>query len=978
MTNKLIRVSGCRYDNPVGKRIERAPDGSIAKTALLDERSKKAEVFNEEHASATEAFAHRRSADARTMFFTGTFAPGLTDVVMVPKGLVTEARERFGPDGGSVVAATKEYLAFREGPGLLTIDIDRKDRKELAAVYPDAEPFRFMTFEEVEQAIGEVLPEANGCPLMICASASSMIVDAVTGELVKGPGGWRVCIPVDNAREVPRILNVMHLRCWARGLFRYAFLSDGGAILDRSLADQAMGRPTQPDYPRADLGQVLKRASDADAEFDVDGPYMTAASVTISDEEREIAAANIEKARQLLAPDRKKLVSRRVREHTADLVAKGVPKDAAERSAAKRFEAGVLLGSDAIALDDGEVVSVASLLDDEDMKYDGRVCFDPVEPGYDGGRPVGMMFLNDGVRPVVVSFAHGEKVYHLRHDNETAKAAMNAAGDRAEVFNRILALSDLEPVEHSQREKQAVKALGLGNEKKSLRAGVARFRAWTADHEHEGDGEEAAQVVLYPPYEPFKVAQQYVDAHCTYKGDAAQLTLLQWRGSWWAWKASNWAELSEAALEKDLYAFTNNAVHAVPLKPPAPWMPDRHKIASLKHALQAVLLVKDEVEMPYWTDGRKTGTLVACANGLLDIRARELMPHSPLYFNVVHTPIVYDPSAMCPQFGDFERSLWPLDDETPRTLRQMLGYLVSGRTDLQSVFGLIGAKRGGKGTIAWLAAQLLGASAEPLTQADLGDKFGMEHLIGKSVAIIADTRTAGKNTQIVVERLLSISGEDAVPVHRKNKMAWRGRMTARIMWLSNEVPFMGDASMAVASRFILLMFTETFAGREDRGLKDKLSAELPGILNAALDGLADLEKEGRFTQSTAAREGVEKIVDMSSAEHTFVEELCEMRAGYRVEKLRLYKRYQQWRQERGYKVVDLSVFARNLFAAFPGQIGRARTRRGDDREQCFSGIKLLDTAYATKEEKARSRVVWMWSKRRQTLIRKRRDPWSGV
>ena len=44
------------------------------------------------------------------------------------------------------------------------------------------------------------------------------------------------------------------------------------------------------------------------------------------------------------------------------------------------------------------------------------------------------------------------------------------------------------------------------------------------------------------------------------------------------------------------------------------------------------------------------------------------------------------------------------------------------------------------------------------------------------------------------------------------------------------------------------MLTKSFYGREDHGLTDKLLTELPGILNWAIAGWADLKRSGHFKQ----------------------------------------------------------------------------------------------------------------------------------
>lgn len=56
-------------------------------------------------------------------------------------------------------------------------------------------------------------------------------------------------------------------------------------------------------------------------------------------------------------------------------------------------------------------MTVSDILADVD-RYDGLTTLDPVEPGYDGGRLVGKLFLK-GDKPVLVSLAHGKTTYQL-------------------------------------------------------------------------------------------------------------------------------------------------------------------------------------------------------------------------------------------------------------------------------------------------------------------------------------------------------------------------------------------------------------------------------------------------------------------------------------------------------------------------------------------------------------------------------------
>ena len=122
----------------------------------------------------------------------------------------------------------------------------------------------------------------------------------------------------------------------------------------------------------------------------------------------------------------------------------------------------------------------------------------------------------------------------------------------------------------------------------------------------------------------------------------------------------------------------------------------------------------------------------------------------------------------------------------------------------------------------------------------LSGDFGLAPLIGKALAIISDARFSGKGGNIIVERLLSISGEDTLTINRKYKDQWTGKLSARLHIISNELPKLGDASAAIVGRILLLPLSQSWLGKEDYELELRLQSELPGILNWCLQGLERL------------------------------------------------------------------------------------------------------------------------------------------
>jgi putative DNA primase/helicase len=456
--------------------------------------------------------------------------------------------------------------------------------------------------------------------------------------------------------------------------------------------------------------------------------------------------------------------------------------------------------------------------------------------------------------------------------------------------------------------------------------------------ERRGHREHArtSPTVLPPPNMPMEVARAFVAKHCI--GD--DLTLRHWRGGWWAWQGSHWVERENRQVRSLLYAFTEHALY-VAGKSMAPWAPNRHKIGDLLEALSAVCILPDQQDQPHWIDGRATGTIVAVANGLLDLERRQLLPHTPLFFNQVAVPFEYDATAAKPErWLAFLAELWPDEPEAIDVLAEWFGYVISGLLNLHKILLMVGPTRGGKGVIARILTELVGRqnTAGP-TLHSLGGDFGLAPLIGKSLAVISDARFVGKNGQIVVERLLSISGEDTLTVNRKYKDQWTGKLPSRIHIISNELPKLGDASTAIVGRIVLLLTSRSWLGHEDFGLELALHAELPGILNWALDGLERLSSTNQFTRLASADEAITTMRDLASPVAAFAREKCEIGADKEVAVDVLYAAYKVWAEDNGHQKATKQSFGRDLRAAVPA-VRKTRPRDETGRPHVYTGIAL--------------------------------------
>ncbi len=308
------------------------------------------------------------------------------------------------------------------------------------------------------------------------------------------------------------------------------------------------------------------------------------------------------------------------------------------------------------------------------------------------------------------------------------------------------------------------------------------------------------------------------------------------RGDFYHWDGRCWPEVDQRDVRGTGYQWLEDAVFLHPERGELSFAPSRRKIDDVVDALRAVVLLDSKHEAPTWTDGRtdlKPSEIVSMTNGLLHVPTRTLSPHTPTFFAHHSLPFAYLPMAPASsQWLDFLHQLWPDDASSISALQEAMGYVLGGATRLQKIFLFVGPKRGGKGTIARVLTGLLGTNhvACP-TLASLSTNFGLAPLIGKPLAVISDARLSTRaDSKVVVERLLSISGEDSLTIDRKFREPWTGRLPTRFCIFSNELPKLSDASGALASRFILFVLTKSFYGRENPRLTDELLTEAPSNL----------------------------------------------------------------------------------------------------------------------------------------------------
>jgi putative DNA primase/helicase len=381
-----------------------------------------------------------------------------------------------------------------------------------------------------------------------------------------------------------------------------------------------------------------------------------------------------------------------------------------------------------------------------------------------------------------------------------------------------------------------------------------------------------------------------------------------------------------------------------------PFKPTSRNVTDVIDALSSVCYLDGRINSPRWLsdadDPPNALELLPVMNGLLHLPTTELLPLTPQYFNIVASDVCFDPEAPVPaQWLDFLEQIFGGDVEAIATLQDWFGYTLSPDTSQQKMLMIVGPTRSGKGTIARINTALLGGyqSVATPTLASLQMTFGLEPLIGRTLGVISDARLSGRSDQVVIiERLLSLSGDDGIEAARKFKKAWTGRMAIRFMLLTNELPRLSDSSNALAKRFIILVLMQSFYGREDQTLTARLSTELPGILNWALVGYQRLRQRGYFVQPESGRKAAEQLQLLSSPVTAFVNDQCEIGPAHTIRTDLLYQSWRSWCEGEGRREPGTAQsFGRDLTAAFPAiETTNPKREHGGQRHRYYEGIEL--------------------------------------
>lgn len=493
------------------------------------------------------------------------------------------------------------------------------------------------------------------------------------------------------------------------------------------------------------------------------------------------------------------------------------------------------------------------------------------------------------------------------------------------------------------------------NDIKDLRQWYTEFgltQTQLLDYAYER-GSKKSDLSIIQDDSPLGLAREWINQDFSY-GDMP--TIRMYGGDWFVYQHNEYTHITNEEMRGMLYRFLSQKYvyeqqkngNTVTKK----IEPNRSKITDVVDALHAWCITTEAPTWLKWRESRPAvSRVIAFRNGLLDVDAYirgdadYFFPPTPEYFTIASIPHVFDPTLQ--PNAELLDCIYDIlkDEDKVKLLQEWAGYFFIPSQEYEKMMLFTGPPRSGKGTIIELLSSMLGQSQVTSTSfGGLCSDFGYAPLVGKLMAVMPDASIPRHvDATAALEKLKQITGGDAVSVNRKYQTHLTSvKLFCRFLIAVNTLPDLPDHAGSLEPRLSILRFTESYIGREDRGLKHKMSARSHTFIPWALEGLKRLKQTGNFTVPKSSQAVYKEAISLMSPTTEFVNACCTVGPKYAIKQSTLYDAWVIWAKEQGLRANSVMKFKQQLMSAVPNLEGKAAIVRGK-RTPMIMGIDLTKT-----------------------------------
>jgi putative DNA primase/helicase len=393
-------------------------------------------------------------------------------------------------------------------------------------------------------------------------------------------------------------------------------------------------------------------------------------------------------------------------------------------------------------------------------------------------------------------------------------------------------------------------------------------------------------------------------------------------GSLWYWKDDGvWHQIDDRVIKQLIHQLTAEEQLTTPI---------------VSSVVDMVKTETTRTDVPF----DNNPTFINCLNGELSYidGVWKINPHNREHYRTCILPVIYDPTAEAPRFRKFLAEIFAGDDDCEEKIavvEEAIGYTLIPSCHLEKFLMLIGSGANGKSVLLGVLEKLVGVKNTSAVQPEQFDnRFQRAHLFKKLANIITEIKEGG---EIADAQLKSLTSGELTTAEDKFKPPFDFKPYATHWFGTNHLPHTRDFSDALFRRGIILTFNNKFDGqRRDVRLSEKLKAELSGIFNLALEGLARLNRYDQFTECASSNQALNLWRMEADQAAQFVEDCCELEADSSTASGELFRAYVAWADSNGIR----HKLAHKTLTQRLDRLGYKHLRKGSGGTRTISGLSL--------------------------------------
>ena len=269
----------------------------------------------------------------------------------------------------------------------------------------------------------------------------------------------------------------------------------------------------------------------------------------------------------------------------------------------------------------------------------------------------------------------------------------------------------------------------------------------------------------------------------------------------------------------------------------------------------------------------------------------------------------------CPNFEAFVNDIFEGDQDLISYVQRAIGYSLTGSTAEQCLFILIGDGANGKSTFVNVISKLLGdyskaAASQTLVakgSTSVGDD--LVDLVGARFISVSETE---EGEALAEAKIKQMTGGDVLKARPLYGKYIQFEIIGKILLATNSLPSINNTDHGIWRRIQAIPFNRTFTAEEqDKDLGSKLTKELPGILNWAIQGCLDWQEQGLNPPQIVLDQVSAYKTEMDSIAQ-FVEQECSLEPETKYPASKLYEAYRHFCQAIGRKPQSTNAFKKAL------------------------------------------------------------------